>query len=494
MRRPGSPHPTDGVLSPDALVEEARFILQKLLRDDLFGSRIRYSEAERVLGSAALTVTFADYVSFLAKFGYARFEPATNHLEVTDAGRLIASRGEDPEFVVRITRHFARELGTEMIRSSERGSMHTSRIDNRSSRSPEPLAEEVIDRRYKRIAQIGAGPIGVVHEAVHLGLGRTVAVKEARAVFQAASYLKREEIVRRLKSSVQRGASLVHPGIVQIFDQNHEREQPYFVMEHAAGGNLRARMNGAADHRMELKIVVRVLLQVCHALRFAHGRGVPHLGLKPENLLFDHLGNVKLSDFGFFGVFERGDDAGAGPILVSSGTVGYFAPERLQPEATTRDLGPASDIYSVGIMTYEMLTGRLPGRRSPLPSQARKEVPAAFDDVFDRMTSDALDERYRSVDEVLQGIHRAFPAKDVFAEGTILLWADHPEPKKVERLPEPEVVEVDASEIEDEISISTKDGTVDEIHAADLQTGKVDVGTIRDLVDSTAPRRGDVER
>ncbi|MBI4822577.1 MAG: serine/threonine protein kinase [Deltaproteobacteria bacterium] len=488
MRRPGSAQTESGA-SPDVLVEESRFILQKLLRDDLFGSRVRYSEAERVLGSAALSVSFGDYVSFLGKFGYVRVDPAANVVEVSDAGRAVAARGEDPEFVLRVTRHFARELGTEMIRQSDRPvASQTSRIERPQVRAPEPQQEEVIDRRYRRTTLIGSGPVGSVHEAVHLGLGRTMAVKEAKGVFQAASYLKRDEIVRRLKAVVQKNASLIHPNIVQVFDQNHEREHPYLVMEHAACGNLRQRLSAHPEHRVELKLAVRVLLQLCHAVRFAHSRAVLHLGLKPENILFDHLGNVKVSDFGFFGVFERGEEAGSGPILVSSGTVGYLAPERLQPDATTRDLGAAADIYSIGILTYEMLTGRLPGRRSPLPSQARKEVPAAFDDVFDRMTRDSLDERYRTVDEVLQGIHRAFPQKDVFAEGTILLWADNPEPRK-----EPEALEIDGEEIEAEIDVAP-DHADDLKMSADLKTGKVDVGSMRELVESSTPKKADADR
>src|SRR5262249_19806688 len=116
-------------------------------------------------------------------------------------------------------------------------------------------------------------------------------------------------------------------------------------------------------------------------------------------------------------------------VLVGGGTVGYLAPERLQPTGHEQaSASPASDIYSLGMIFYEMLTGRLPGRRSPLPSQARKDVPVAFDDVFDRMTRDELKERYSSIDGVLEGIYKAFETKDVFTPNTIVLWAEDPRP------------------------------------------------------------------
>ena len=431
MRRPGVQ------LTHEVLVEEARFILRTLLRDDLFGKRVRLTEAERVLDSS-ISLTFADYCGFLNKYGYVRVDQLANVIEVTEGGTVIASAGDDPEFQARLSRHFARELGTAQVKrptGSSTGQIPVAEVAAASVRprppegtSPPQAGEDVLDRRYRRGAQIGSGPIGLVHEGEHIPLGRPIAIKEARAIFQFGSYLKRDEIVRRLKGAVQAHARLLHPGIIQVLDQNHEREFPYFVMELAGGGNLRGRMSAAPEGKMPLPIVVRILTQMAYALRHAHQNGVVHLGLKPENVLFDSFGNVKLSDFGFGRIMDRDDDAdrSTSPVLVGSGTVGYLAPERIQPDAAKDAAGPQADIYSLGMLCYEMLTGKLPGRRSPLPSAARPEVPAAFDDVFDRMTRDELSERYSSIDEVLAGVYKAFTAKDVFAEGTILMWAADP--------------------------------------------------------------------
>ncbi len=471
-------------------MEESRFILRTLLRDDLFGKRVRLTEAERVLDSS-ISLTFADYCGFLNKYGYVRIDQLANVIEVTEGGSAIAASGEDPEFQARLTRHFARELGTTQVKRAPGAGgppsippEPTMTVRPRAvAAEPAPTAgpgEEIIDRRYRRGSSIGVGPIGQVYEGEHIGLGRPVAIKEARAIFQFVSYLKRDEIVRRLKNAVQAQASLVHPGIAQILDQNHEREFPYFVVEHAPGGNLRRRMTASGDGRMPLSLAVRVLLQVLYALRYAHGRGVVHLGLKPENVLFDGFGNVKLTDFGFARTMDREDEATTSqiPVLVGSGTVGYFAPERLQP-TPGEPAGPQADIYSLGILTYEMITGKLPGRRSPLPSQARKEVPAAFDDVFDKMTRDDLTERYRTVDEVLAGVYKAFGQKEVFTEGTILLWAQDPAPPPdADEAPEPESVA--SADLASAPAVARADASADieAISAQDLVSSEVPTGEV----------------
>jgi serine/threonine protein kinase len=455
MRRPGTP------LTHEVLVEEARFILRTLQRDDLFGDRVRLTEAERVIDSS-ISLNFADYCGFLNKYGYVRIDQLANLIEVTEGGALVAQDLDDAEFHARLSRHFQRELGTAPpLRPLPRTDAPPTAVDPSpaprtqrpapisTERPQSPIAvDEVLDRRYRRGDAIGQGTIGTVYRGQHVSLGRRMAIKEARSIFQFASYLRRDEIVRRIRTTVEMHAALLHPNIIQIIDQNPEREYPYFVMELAMGGNLRQRMAAEQEGQISAHLAVRVLMQVSYALQFAHKQNVLHLGLKPENVLFDHLGNVKLSDFGFARITERTDDSGQTPVLVGGGTVGYMAPERLQPNAGDANvLTPAVDIYALGMMFYEMLTGKLPGRRSPLPSHARKDVPAAFDDVFDRMTRDELGERYKSVDQVLEGIYKAFPAKEVYASGTILLWAEDPKPlpKAPEQQPERSALEAAGS-------------------------------------------------
>lgn len=448
MRRPGAQ------LTHEVLVEEARFILRTLQRSDLFGDRVRLTEAERVL-DPSISLSFADYCAFLNKYGYVRIDQLANMVEVTEGGGLVAQDLDDAEFHARLSRHFAKELGSTSVATSGPAPAPVPVAPSRSlprnepgpvlesSGSPRSLRptlvpsqadrpanlDDVLDRRYRRGEVIGAGTVGTVYRGQHVSLGRRMALKEARSIFQFASYLRRDEIVRRLRTTVETHAGLVHPNIIQIIDQNPEREHPYFVMELATGGNLRQRLARESEGRLDLAIAVRVLIQICYALRYAHAQGVLHLGLKPENVLFDGQGNVKLSDFGIAKITDRADESGQTPVLVGGGTVGYLAPERLQPnKGDQQGLTAAADVYGLGMLFYEMLTGKLPGRRSPLPSQARKEVPSAFDDVFDRMTRDEIGERSASVDEVLEGIYKAFPSKEVHTSGTILLWAEDPRP------------------------------------------------------------------
>ncbi|MEQ9499909.1 MAG: serine/threonine-protein kinase [Deltaproteobacteria bacterium] len=451
MRKPHAP------VSHEVLVEEARFILRTLQRDDLFGDRVRLTEAERVL-SSSISLPFKDYCDFLNKFGYVREDRLNHTVEVTEGGNLVAQDLDDAEFHARLSRHFARELSGSSARPLPRG-------DNGSAVEPAPslvpggrtrpsivreapaAMDDVLDRRYRRGDPIGSGTIGTVFSGQHVSLGRKMAIKEARSIFQFASYLRRDEIVRRLRSTVETHASLVHPNIIQVIDQNPEREFPYFVMELAEGGNLRQRLEASDDGRLELSAAIRILLQLSYALDYAHQQGVFHVGLKPENVLFDGLGNVKLSDFAMARITDRDDADGQTPVLVSGSAVGYSAPERLQPGASQEPTASA-DIYALGMLFYEMITGKLPGRRSPLPSQARKEVPSAFDDVFDKMTRDELDERYTAIEQVLEGVYKAFPTKEVFSQGTILQWAKDPNPLPAPPAPvEPPKVEADASDL-----------------------------------------------
>lgn len=452
MRRPSRPP-----LSHPSLVEEAHFIVKTLLRDDLFGDRIRLTEAESVIESS-ISLSFADYCGFLNKYGYVRIDQLANVIAVTDGGRAIVRAPDDADFHARLGKHFARELGTAPIaRVAKEGPPPPPKASLAPPTAPVVARtfaaglDDVIDRRYRRGAMIGEGPVGSVYEAEHIGLGRPVAIKEARSIFQFVSYLKRDEIVRRLKSSIQMQAKLDHPNILGVFDQNHEREFPYVVSELAHGGNLRRRLDAVRDGRLDVKIAIRILVQLCYALKHAHGQDILHLGIKPENVLFDRMGNAKLGDFGTSTIMDRAEGTSQIPVLVGGGTVGYMAPERLQPDADEGTVGPSADIYALGILTYQMLTGKLPGRRSPLPSQFRKskDLPAAFDDVFDRMTRDELTERYATVDEVLVGVYKAFPSKDVATAGTIMLWAADPAPPpepEAEAAPEPEdVVHVDTA-------------------------------------------------
>lgn len=432
------------VITHEALVEEARFILATLQRDDLFDEHVPLTEAERMLESS-LSLSFAAYQAFLNKYGYVRMDALANSVEVTQGGTRVTEVLDDAEFNARLSRHFARELASRnpSTPTGRLGDTAVSAVDALSARATRAISgavagpgsvDDVLDRRYRRVAVIGHGTIGTVYRGQHVGLGRSIAIKEARGIFQYASFLRRDEVVRRIRTAVEAQARLEHPNVCQVVDQNTDREFPYFVLELARGGNLRERLAAADGGGLPLEFTVRALLQISAALEHAHTAGILHLGLKPENVLFDRFGNVKLTDFGLMEVTERTDEAASTPILVGGNSVGYMPPERLQPggfdpsSPGRAELTPAADVYGLGLLAYEMLTGRLPGRRSPLPSEARSDVPAAFDDVFDRMTQDDPAERPASFGEVLDGMYEVFSSDLVFKAGVVLMWTADPWP------------------------------------------------------------------
>jgi eukaryotic-like serine/threonine-protein kinase len=196
-------------------------------------------------------------------------------------------------------------------------------------------------------------------------------------------------------------------------------------------------------------VVIRWTLQLAYGLAFAHKNGVVHGSLKPENVLIDRTGNVKISDFGVTRVTERAHDPSttAPPVYVGRGNASYMAPEQLH----RGQVSVAGDVYALGIMLYEMLTGTLPGRRSPMPSSTERVKKAlgdraiALDELFDKMTMDSLDQRHPSMDDVLDAFYKGFHKDDVHVRGTMLFFeADYasapaptPTADKVEKAEKP---------------------------------------------------------
>lgn len=277
-----------------------------------------------------------------------------------------------------------------------------------------------VENRYEKLAMIGSGGMGTVYRARQVALNREVALKEIRDLFGFFSEDQRNEIVRRFTDVVRAWGNLAHPNILPIHDVNLWTEFPNVVTELAPNGSSRRLINDAEEIPVEL--VFKYLLQTLHALRAAHTQQVYHRGLKPEQLLIDGYGNVKVSDFGFTRIVER-DHAVIRQIYVGMGNVAYMAPE-LYSDPTTS--GPQGDIYALGIIFYELLTRKLPGRRSPMPSQINPNLPRGIDDIFDRMTRDSRSERYASVDDILDDIDKLDGMDALLGSGDRVLAGDSP--------------------------------------------------------------------
>ncbi len=219
---------------------------------------------------------------------------------------------------------------------------------------------------------IGRGGMGTVYRARHIRLDREVAVK-----FLPEDLAALPEFRARFEREARALAMLSHPHIVTLHDYGQEEEQVYLVMEHMPGGTLADRLPLAVADALEIGI------QVCEALAYAHRQGVVHRDIKPENILFDAEGRAKVSDFGIARMV-RGEREQGLPALTASGvavgTPHYMAPEALQGGAPD----PRMDVYSLGVVLYQMVTGclpvgdfaRAPGGLDPLIRRALAPDPA----------------------------------------------------------------------------------------------------------------------
>jgi serine/threonine protein kinase len=252
---------------------------------------------------------------------------------------------------------------------------------------------------YELQEVLGEGGVGVVYRAYQLARRRTVAVKFLHA--PAAGGLGHE-------SSLM--ATLCHPHVVAVYDSGQVDGRPYLVMEHVAGPSLRARMTPGRP--WPPRRALPVLAAVASALAYVHGRGILHLDLKPENVLLDERGRVKVSDFGL-GRLHPGpghaEAAGHG-----QGTLDYCPPEQRFGLA----VGPRADVFSLATLAYELLTGRLPGRVYVPCARHAPRLPAGLDAVLARGLARHPEERYPTVEAFWNDLRHPLEAA-----GRPRLWA-----------------------------------------------------------------------
>jgi tRNA A-37 threonylcarbamoyl transferase component Bud32 len=440
MARSGRP------LSADSITEEVKFLLKTLMRDDLFGEEVSLTEAEKLLESS-LSIGFVEYCAFLKRHAYVDIDRARNTIAVLPRGKNVAEGGADPSLTPTLAAHFAKHIESpaapvakmnvivardELAKPSAPPAA-PAKAGPASSPSvnapPMSIALDAIAvERYPRREAIGQGSLGAVYRARDSVLERDVVVKEVRHVYELVTYLPRDEITRRVKEAVMAQARLDHPHILRVVDVNFVSDVPTIVLDRAQGGSLRERMTRGL---LPVPVVMRLFLQLGYGLHHAHKNGVVHGGLKPENILFDAAGNARIADFGLARAAERLPDTttSAPPVYIGRGNPSYMAPEQLHRGELTK----SADIYALGILLYELLTGQLPGRRSPMPSSTPRvkealgdKIARAVDDLFDRMTRDPVEERFASFDDVLSALYASLPEQDVVGRGTLLLHEEDP--------------------------------------------------------------------
>jgi eukaryotic-like serine/threonine-protein kinase len=261
------------------------------------------------------------------------------------------------------------------------------------------LINTLFDGRYKILRKLGAGGMANVYLAEDQELGRRVAIKILNE-----RHANDDQFVERFRREAKNAAGLSHPNIVSIFDRGEAEGTYYIAMEYLDGRSLKELITNRGP--APINVAVDYARQILAALRVAHRQGLVHRDIKPHNVLVDGEGRVKVTDFGI---------ARAGPSQMTEegsiiGTAQYLSPEQAQGAPVT----PASDLYSVGIVLYELLTGTVPfAGETPVelamkhlskvpepPSHVRPEVPRDLDFVIMRALAKAPADRYQSADEM----------------------------------------------------------------------------------------------
>jgi serine/threonine protein kinase len=230
---------------------------------------------------------------------------------------------------------------------------------------------------YEITACLGSGGMGVVYKAHQKSLDRWVAIKVLPR--QAA---EEERFAERFEREARLLAKMSHSNIVTIYDHGEVDDLFHIVMEYVDGVNLRDLMR---DGKIEPERALAIIPPICEALEYAHGKGVIHRDIKPENILVDQEGRVKIADFGIAALAGGADE--------HSGTPPYMAPEQTEGAGDQR-----GDIYALGVVLYEMLTGERPTINPVAPSQSIP-MDAGIDEMVLRALKEKPDERFQTAGE-----------------------------------------------------------------------------------------------
>jgi serine/threonine-protein kinase len=254
---------------------------------------------------------------------------------------------------------------------------------------------------YELLELLGKGGMGEVWKARQLSLNRVVALKVLPEKFA-----RDPEFVKRFEKEATALAALSHPNIVQIIDRGQAGEHVFFAMELVHGINLRELMN---NQKLSLRDALRIGSQVARAIDYAHEQKIVHRDLKPENILVDARGHVKIADFGLAGMQGSEHDISLTATAVAMGTVNYMAPEQRRD---AKHVTHKADLYSLGVILYEMLTGELPLGRFKPPSQKVPGLDPSLDEVVGALLETEPESRPRRALETALALEALTPPPD----------------------------------------------------------------------------------
>jgi len=257
--------------------------------------------------------------------------------------------------------------------------------------------------RYEILGLLGKGAMGTVYKGKDPAIDRLVALKTIRMDF-SENQEEIDELRERLMREAQAAGKMSHPNIVTIYDVGQEGDFQYIAMEYLEGYTLESYLRKKSE--LNYKIVAKIIMQVCEALSYAHSKGIVHRDVKPANIMILDNFEVKVMDFGIarFGVSSMTQ---AGTAM---GTPHYISPEQLEGKSADK----RSDIFSLGVILYEFLTGQKPFRgdnisalaysiindNPPTPSEVHDKTPPIFDRVVAKAIAKDPSERYQSAEEI----------------------------------------------------------------------------------------------
>ncbi|HEY2334984.1 MAG TPA: protein kinase [Solirubrobacterales bacterium] len=276
----------------------------------------------------------------------------------------------------------------------------------------------VLSGRYRLEAKLGSGGMSTVYLARDQTLDRQVAVKVMHGEMS-----EQADQLERFRQEARSVAKLSHPNVVSVIDAGEDAGHPYIVFEYVEGETLKQRIS--RDGALEPQEAIAYAIEIARGLSIAHARNMVHRDIKPQNILIDAEGRAKLTDFGISRQLEQDGMTATGRVL---GTTDYVAPE----QAMGRKVDPRTDVYSLGVVLYEMLVGQVPfaadsqvgvamkhvNEELPDVQRRRPEVSAAVALVVERATAKNPAERYQHVGEMIDDLSTALEVEAARAGST----------------------------------------------------------------------------
>jgi len=266
---------------------------------------------------------------------------------------------------------------------------------------------------YQIIEQLGQGGMATVFKAYHPSLDRDVAIKVLHPAFK-----NDPQFFARFQREARIVARLEHPNIVPVYDFNEFEGEPYLVMRYVQGHTLKTELDSAPFYPRDVR---RLMRPVCDALAYAHRQGILHRDIKPSNIIISDNGHVFLTDFGLARMVELGESTLSQDMMV--GTPQYISPEQAQGQG---ELDGRTDIYALGVVLFEMLTGNVPYSADtpfaiihdhiykplPIPSSINPDIDEKTEKVLLRALAKNPDDRFATMDEFWQALDDALLASE----------------------------------------------------------------------------------